>query len=564
MGVPLLLTALDDLDLGELVHAPFPNPFDQLGLAPVGRTAAERVRAEFTDGWVAEGVPVGTLETAGGGKMFGVLVVATADGKLGFLKAFSGMFDGSWELPGFVPPLFDLKEREELETVGEANVTNLTKRAQAAARSIELIEARQALAILDERLAADKAELRAVHSEKRRLRRERRRELSELSGSSGSHQESHAATIEQLAVESRTDKTARRELEKFHALERAEFLAAVVKMEREVAALDRLRRFVSRRLMRQLHDTYRIPNARGESIRMRELFADRAPPSGAADCAAPKLLAYAYRNGLRPLALAEFWWGPPPPTGGRLSGVYYPACRGKCGPLLPYMLEGLDVSSVDFFVPPASDHLDINIVYEDERIVVIDKPSGLLSVPSSNPEILDSATARLHNRYPGLQGQLFVHRLDMDTSGLLVAALDARAHAMLQRQFAKRTVGKRYIAVVDGEIGEDEGLIDLALALDFNDRPRHIHDPIDGKSAVTRWRVIERAHGRTRLELLPLTGRTHQLRVHAAHPLGLASPIVGDPLYGRGGGRLMLHAAMIHLRHPSTNEFVTFESPVPF
>jgi tRNA pseudouridine32 synthase/23S rRNA pseudouridine746 synthase len=336
------------------------------------------------------------------------------------------------------------------------------------------------------------------------------------------------------------------------------------KYERELAALNRLRSFVSRRVIRQIHDTYCISNARGEQRAIRELFEIQDPPPGAGDCAAAKLIAYAHAHSLRPIAFAQFWFGAPPAAGGRLSSVYYPACRSKCARLLPYMLEGLDVSSLAAYSPPDTKHLDIRIIFEDDRIVVIDKPPGLLSVPSSNQAIVDSATVRLRSRMPSVAGPLFVHRLDMDTSGLLVAARDPAAHAMLQRQFARRTIEKRYVAWVDGDIPANEGTIDLAVRGDLGDRPRHIHDPIDGKAAVTHWRVLERKNGCTRLELRPVTGRTHQLRIHAAHPLGLDAPIIGDNLYGRGGERLMLHAEMLRLRHPATNEFITIESSAPF
>jgi tRNA pseudouridine32 synthase/23S rRNA pseudouridine746 synthase len=316
--------------------------------------------------------------------------------------------------------------------------------------------------------------------------------------------------------------------------------------------------------MRRIHDTYEVPNARGERRPLRALFSPGAPPSGAADCAAPKLLAHAFTHGLRPLALAEFWWGTPPSSGGRVSGAFYAACRDKCGPLLPFMLEGLSVAPPRTFSPPAVVAEDLTVVFEDAWVVVVDKPQGLLSVPAKDTSVTDSVLARLRARYPWATGPLLAHRLDLDTSGLLVAALDPRTYADLQRQFTQREVHKRYVAWVEGHVRGDEGTIDFPMRVDLDDRPRQIHDPVHGKSAVTRWQVLERRGGRTRVAFFPLTGRTHQLRVHAAHPLGLGAPIVGDRLYGHPDDRLHLHAESLSFRHPGTGQLVSFERPAPF
>jgi tRNA pseudouridine32 synthase/23S rRNA pseudouridine746 synthase len=316
--------------------------------------------------------------------------------------------------------------------------------------------------------------------------------------------------------------------------------------------------------MRRIHDAYRVPNARGERRPLRELFTPGEPPSGAADCAGPKLLAHAYAHGLRPLALAEFWWGAPPSSGGRIAGAFYPACKDKCGPLLPFMLEGLHVASPRVFSPASAGGGELSIVFEDTWLVVVDKPSGLLSVPSRDTSVTDSVLARLRARYPHATGPLLVHRLDLDTSGLLVAALDPDTHAALQRQFLRREVHKRYVAWIQGRVHAEQGTIDFPMRVDPHDRPRQIHDPLHGKSAVTRWQVLERRGERTRVAFFPLTGRTHQLRVHAAHPLGLGAPIVGDRLYGHEADRLLLHAESLSFTHPRTGGRLCFERPAPF
>ncbi|HSK03862.1 MAG TPA: RluA family pseudouridine synthase, partial [Kofleriaceae bacterium] len=255
-------------------------------------------------------------------------------------------------------------------------------------------------------------------------------------------------------------------------------------------------------------------------------------------------------------ALAEVWWGAPPLAGGRHAGRFYPACRGKCGPILAHMLGGLPAEPPPVFgAAPAGEP---RVVFEDAWLVVVDKPAGMLTVPGRSSQLADCLLARLRARHPGA---LVAHRLDLDTSGLVIAAKDRATHAALQAQFARREIDKRYDAVLEGAPrgGGDGGVIELALRVDLDDRPRQIHDPVHGKPAVTEWRIIERlAGGRTRVELVPRTGRTHQLRVHAAHPLGLDAPIVGDRLYGRrghddgdGSGALMLRAVSLAFAHPA-------------
>lgn len=316
--------------------------------------------------------------------------------------------------------------------------------------------------------------------------------------------------------------------------------------------------------MQQIHDCYRLTNFRAETRSLRSLFTQGAPPSGAGDCAAPKLLAYAARHGLRPLALAEFWWGAPPGGGGRVSGAFYPACRDKCGPLLPFLLQGLQVAPARRFTVPEAPSTPLTIVHQDPWIVVVDKPGEFLSVPARDLAVQDSVLARLRSVFPNAQGPLLVHRLDFDTSGLLVAALDAQTHRTLQRQFAARTVHKRYVALVEGAVRGDQGDIQLPIRVDLDDRPRQIHDPVHGRDAFTHWEVLERHGDHTRVALFPRTGRTHQLRVHAAHPLGLGTPIIGDRLYGHPGPRLFLHAEALAFDHPGTGERVTFERTAPF
>ncbi len=324
----------------------------------------------------------------------------------------------------------------------------------------------------------------------------------------------------------------------------------------------------SRELLPAIQGTYHFINALGAVRTLRDLFAPKEPPGGAGDCAAPKLLAQAYAQGLQPLALAEFWWGAPPRTGDRRAGSFYPACQGKCPPILAHMLRGLPADPPPVFGAGAIAEREPAVVYEDAYLVIVDKPCGLLSVPGRSGLLRDSVSTRLRVLYPGATGQLVVHRLDLDTSGLLLAAKDTTTFSALQRLFSLREITKRYVAWLDGEIVGDEGVIDFPMRMDIDDRPRQIHDPVHGKAAVTRWRVLARDSGRTKVAFSPHTGRTHQLRVHASNPIGLDAPIVGDRLYGRVapeyGERLLLHAESLSFTHPATGERLVVERPAPF
>ena len=540
----------------------FPSPFDEGPPQRLAARAAEALQRELASGFAAPGVSLAGLEAPAGGKMFGVLVVVDGQGRVGFLRAFSGMLAGRWDVAGFAAPLFDRAEWAALEPAGEAVVSALFRRCAsllASSQWLSMGEATQALLL---RQGVERTALQAKHAARRAHRHDQRaateREASERGAVDA------AAALQALAQESRADKAELRRLLAAQEQEAAVDARAGAGLRRRAGALERLRRMVSRGLMRRLHETYRLVSAAGETCSLRTLYAPREPPSGAGDCAAAKLLGAAYRLGLRPLALAELWWGEGPLSGGRLHGCFYPACREKCGPLLPFLLAGLPLAEPSPFRVPALAHEPLPVVYEDEWIVVVDKPAGLLSVPGRDARVTDSVQARLRRAYPLASGPLLVHRLDLDTSGLLVAAKDAASHAALQRQFAARTVHKRYLAWVEGSLRGDAGRIELALRVDVQDRPRQVHDPVHGKSAQTQWSVLRREAGRTLVGLSPLTGRTHQLRVHAAHPLGLGAPIVGDRLYGHGGERLLLHAERLELTHPHTGQRLVFTSAAPF
>ncbi|WP_141621706.1 RluA family pseudouridine synthase [Myxococcus sp. AB036A] len=554
-------TPFEPKPLADELPGRFPNPFDEGAPHALARRAAEWLQRELRAGHLAPGLEASCLDTSEGGKMFGILVVQAPDGRVGFLRAFSGMLGGRWDLPCFAPPLFARDERERLEPAGDALVKRLMAREAAFRQSPERASVLTAHDALQARHTEARAALRATHDARKKQRHARR---TDVMASDSLSEEAKRAALHALDQESRGDKAELRRLEAQHDEAQRALAPQRARMERRLRAMERLRRIVCRALMKRLHDTYVVPNARGEHRHLRGLYARGEPPSGAADCAGPKLLAHALAQGFRPLALAEFWWGAPPPAGGRAAGAYYPACKDKCGPLLPYMLDGLPVSAPRPFAVPVLQSRELDIVFEDEWLVVVEKPEGLLSVPAKDVSVEDSVLARLRARAPEAAGTMLAHRLDLDTSGLLVAAKDARTYAALQRQFAGREVHKRYAAWVEGNVQGERGTIDFPMRVDLDDRPRQIHDPVHGKPAVTEWHVLERSHGRTKVALFPLTGRTHQLRVHAAHPLGLGAPIVGDRLYGHPGPRLHLHAEALSFQHPVTGQRLTLERPAPF
>ncbi|MFN2377356.1 MAG: RluA family pseudouridine synthase, partial [Candidatus Binatia bacterium] len=530
------------LDEGPEASAPFPSPFDELGPSALAQRAAAVLQAELAAG--REGLPASILHLPDGGKMFGVLVAESPSGEVGFLRAFSGTIEGRFDVPGFVPPIFDREARQGFEPEGERVVKLLTARAEAFEQSEELAAARARLAALVARQEEERAALRGAHAAGRAQRRASRvAMLAAHEAGAALADGPRERDLLALAEQSRRDKADRRRLEAAHAEARAAVEAECHRLDRRLAAHARLRRMVSRRLMQRIHDTYVVTNARGETRSLRALFAPGEPPGGTGDCAAPKLLAFAYAADLRPLALAEFWWGAAPASGGRASGQFYPACRDKCGPLLAFMLQGLDVAPARRFSIPDASGLALPVVFEDEHLLVVDKPAGLLSVPPRGDAAGDCVATRLRESHGEV---LVVHRLDLDTSGLMVVARDKATHAALQKQFLLRRVDKRYVAVVEGDVAGEAGTIELGLRVDVEDRPRQIVDPVHGRKAVTDWKVLGRfedAAGRrlTSVALFPRTGRTHQLRVHAAHPLGLGAPIVGDRLYGHGGSRALLN-----------------------
>lgn len=515
------------------------NPFDYTP-HPLCRRA---VRELFD---YAERHPEWSAELARG-KMFGVLAVQSADGRTGFLAAYSGNLDGRNDHPWFVPPVYDMLRPDGDFRRGEAAISELNRRIAELESGRSYAEALDALHRAESEAAERLAAFRAAARQAKISRDERRAAAV------------NAQMLRQIGNESRREGSALRQLK----AEVAESVkAAAMRAEMLQSRLDTLkaeRRQRSEQLQRMLFGRFVMESARGERKDLLAIFAEAGlglPPAGAGECAAPKLLQFAFLNGLKPLSMAEFWYGSSPKGEVRRHGSSYPACRGKCKPILDFMLQGLPLESRSGKRPiPAP-----TIVYEDAHIVVADKPAGMLSVEGKVdiPSVEQWAKAR----YPDSKA---VHRLDMDVSGLLLIAKDLQSHRRLQEQFLRRTVGKRYAAVVEGSPAADCGVIDLPLRPDPQDRPRQVVDPLHGKRAVTRYRVRERRDGQTLMELVPVTGRTHQLRVHAAAHEGLDTPIAGDTLYGaQPAARLFLHNEFLEFDHPATGIRMSFSSPAAF
>lgn len=551
------------------------------------------------------------------GKMYGVLVVEAPGGCLAFLAAHSGLLGGRNNWPFFVPPVFDAQQPDGHFKTKEGEISGMNRRIAELMQRPQLFEARQRLEQVrqqtDRVIAREREEVKARKARRDTMRREQ--------------PQMDDATKAMLIRESQHDKAQLRRLMKSCEASVAEHQEALDVLEREIEALKRERREGSDALQRWLFDQYVMLNAKGMRRTLIDIFArfnGTLPPAGAGDCCAPKLLQFAYAHNLRPVSLAEFWLGAPPPTEVRRHLQFYPPCRSKCYPILQFMLQGLDAplpgaeeiyplreeegggttndekgsledkasldtneahadkaSLDDNGFLDAQGHIykkcgaSLHIIYEDEQMAVVSKPSGMLSVPGKSCRLSVESIVREHY---GIAADVpvIVHRLDMDTSGLLLIARTREAHKALQQQFLDHTVSKSYLALLEGVPHEGltgehvvwhsshTGTITLPLRPDLDDRPRQLVDFVHGKPAVTRFRLLKVIDGHQLIALTPVTGRTHQLRMHCAHHLGLNCPILGDPLYGNAiepsaniAQRLYLHAEQITFRHPSSGKIVS-------
>ena len=560
-------------------------------------------------------------EELASGKMFGVLIVQTDNGitnneenQIGYLAAFSGNLAGKNLHPYFVPPVYDLLQPEGFFKIEEEQISAINIRIRELENSSSYLDSKEKWKIETEQAKAvlnqAKAELK-IAKEAREIRRQSSPELSE---------EEQASLIR----ESQYQKAEYKRLEKEWKKRLEELETEVRHFDIEIERLKTERKERSAALQRKLFEQFRMLNAQGEVKDLYTIFeqtVQKVPPAGAGECALPKLLQYAYLHQLKPLAMAEFWWGDSPKNEIRHHGYYYPSCKGKCEPILQRMLQGLEVDE-NPLLNPVHEEEELEIVFEDEWLLVVNKPAGMLSVPGK-AEDRDSVYHRLKKKYPEATGPMIVHRLDMATSGLLLVAKTKEVHQDLQAQFANRSIKKRYVAVLDGAIIKTEketkpiaekaillaketvstkktakaertgntGRIELPLCLNPLDRPRQMVSSEHGKEAITEYQIIseseritsesentfnesnridesERSINEsrkyTRIVFYPLTGRTHQLRVHAAHPEGLGCPILGDELYGKKADRLYLHAEYIEFRHPIYGDILCIQKEADF
>jgi tRNA pseudouridine32 synthase/23S rRNA pseudouridine746 synthase len=487
------------------------------------------------------------------GKMFGVLVVQSDDGRIGYLSAFSGKLAGSNDHPKFVPPVFNMLTEHGFFRKEEERINAVNSQLSSIESDESYLRLKANLAHISVQSAAEigalKEMLKTAKEARKRARAEQKPRLTE---------QEYALFEAELIRQSQHDGRRLRTLtEKWKQLS-TEAAASLASFESRIEALKAERKERSAALQEQLFEQYVFLNKTGKGKSLKDIFSETAfgqPPAGAGECATPKLLQAAFGAGYKPLAMAEFWWGASPKSEIRKHGQFYPACTGKCKPILAHMLEGMPLDENPFLKASQAGR-ELQIVYEDEHLLVVNKPSGLRSVPGV--DVMDSVYCRLKRLLVDTE-PLIVHRLDMDTSGLLVVAKTPHAQRHLQRQFLRRTVSKRYTALLSKAIDDSEGTITLPLCADPFNRPRQLVCFESGKKSITRWKAIDRKAAETRVHFWPLTGRTHQLRMHAAHELGLNAPIVGDDLYGISATRLCLHAAELAFVHPATKERMRFE-----
>lgn len=485
------------------------------------------------------------------GKMYGVMIVRNAT-NLAFLAAYSGQLQGSYAHPWFVPPVVDYLDPQSHFQREQQEIVDLGHRLDDMRESTDIADARTELARLLRERADAVAAAKSLYDAARQDDDAKR----------------DAAYI-RLRQHQKADIQRAKHL---HATAIADIQARLANHNAAMRDLHEQRRRRSEELQQWLFRQFDMLNARGQRRNIIDIFADhgkeyRAIPAGAGECCAPKLLQTAYAMGLQPIAMAEFWWGPSSLTHYREPGAFFPACRSKCLPILTFMLQGLDVE------PDPANHYDsreleeVRVVWEDDDVAVIAKPGGWCSIPgrSDQPNLLDEA----HRLWPDITGSVIVHRLDQDTSGLMVLAKNPKAHCRLGQQFERREVDKHYVALLDGRV-DGEGVITLPICPDPENMPHQHVDRLNGKEAVTEYRVLGvEAFGNdgkvvTRILFHPVTGRTHQLRLHSAAAEGLATPILGDRLYGRVDRRLYLHASTLDFNHPVTHQRLHFELPAPF
>ena len=488
------------------------------------------------------------------GKMYGVLLVETPAGEQRVLKAFSGLLNGNSVVEGWVPLIGGRDRRVVEEAYTLANLETIKQELIA----LQHIPERQQYQVLSDEFETRLQQLSQNHARRKHERQHQRQLLLEtLSGIA------LEVAIEQLNEQSRQDGIERRQLKRQRDRVLQLLKDIVEQADAQIHQLKQRRKALSRQLQAQMQASYWLTNFAGESLPLQELMPSGSMPTGTGDCCAPKLLHYAATHSLKPLAMAEFWWGSPSIKGDKVQGEFYQACADRCQPLMGFLLSGLPQRLT---IAEIGNTDRVPILYEDEWLIAVNKPAGLLSVPGRYSDRQDSVLARLRHLLPDGMAIATVHRLDLETSGILLLARDRKTHRHLSQQFQQRRVQKVYEAILAGAVIIQRGAIELPLWGDPSDRPYQKVDEQRGKPSITQFRVITSEGGYTRVEFLPLTGRSHQIRVHAADPRGLGIPILGDRLYGCRAKveRLHLHARELCFEHPQSGKIVSLVAETPF
>lgn len=505
-------------------------------------------RIESID-WLHEFWP--TTSSEGLGKMFGVLVVKKND-ELGYLSAFSGKIGEEVSIDGFVPPVFNRLSHDSYFKKGEREIEDLTEQIEALKTDPNY---KNWLTILDSQKRYSYKVIEKIKNEIKiaKTKRQNLRDSDEYINQDFLNEESK---LEQIKF---------KRIKRFWK-ERIEFLTQKVAVfENNIELLKTERKNLSTQIQTNLFEDYKFLNYNKEERNLLSIFKHTSspiPPAGAGDCSAPRLLQYAYKNDYQPISMAEFWWGKSPNSVIRKHKEFYPSCRSKCEPILGHMLKGLNVAKNPMLETPKTLG-EIETIFEDDFLIVINKPSELLSAPGKT--ITDCVLFRLEQLLATKQQKPYlIHRLDMSTSGIMIVAKTKEAHKSIQRQFLNKKIQKEYIAILEGKLTKKTGKVVLPLRVDVDNRPHQMVCYEHGKYAETEYEVLSYENGKTRILFRPITGRTHQLRMHAAHPNGLNIAILGDDLYGSPANRLHLHAAKITFSHPISKEVLTFEVPPKF
>jgi tRNA pseudouridine32 synthase/23S rRNA pseudouridine746 synthase len=492
------------------------------------------------------------------GKMFGVLVVQNKQNEIGYVAAFSGKLADKSLPEKFVPPVFNMRTEGSFYIKGEAEIDEINTQLGALESNEQYLTLKKSTKKLNNTIAESLENQRKKMKLAKVDRKLRKKNALSILG------ELEFKTLtKKLMQESYNDQFLYKELQEYYDVKIKKNGKELVFFEKKISTLKKERKEKSNYLQQTLFSKYSFLNQQKELKNLLDIFNNPAikPPAGSGECSAPKLLQFAFDKDLTPISMAEFWWGISPNSAVRKHKNYYPACQGRCKPILTHMLNGIKMDD-NLLLENLAEKQELKIIYEDDVLIVVNKPAELLSVPGK--EITDSVYTRIKEKYPDATGPLIVHRLDMSTSGILLLTKTKDANKVLQSQFINRTIKKRYIALLDGNLVKNSGKIKLPLRLDLDDRPKQLVDFEFGKNAETNWEVIQREDGKTRVYFYPITGRTHQLRVHAAHKDGLNTPIVGDDLYGNKTNRLHLHAEFIEFIHPSTNEKMSFRVEAEF